>query len=478
MASSLTDVTVVFPTWEEIFRVLSFQAGYNTAVVVFGSLLLGIAAGTIGCFAVLRRRALIGDALAHSALPGIAAAFLFATAFGFEAKSIFILLTGAAISGLIGVLCVQFLSSETRLQEDAAIGIVLSVFFGIGITLLSIIQSLPSTQAAGLSRFIYGQTAAMQFNDAVLLAVMAGVVVCVTTLMNKEFRLLCFDPEFAQSLGWSTRFLDIVLLAILTTVTIIGLQSVGILLVVALLIIPATAARFWTERLKSMILISAFFGGCSGYFGASASALLPRLPAGAVIVLSAGVLFVISMCFAPRRGVLAGGLRRLMLRYKVSSDHLLRHLYELCETNQLDYLTSVPVSTVQATLPPNPILKRLFLSMIKNKGDVTTKGSTITLTQSGEFRARELVRNHRLWEEYVFSTSQVDLAHVDYSADFVEHALSAELVQALELKLNKAGRLPTENPESIHPLDKPLMPQTPVSQTPVSQPTTEEDSDE
>ncbi|MCL4152525.1 UNVERIFIED_CONTAM: hypothetical protein GTU68_003309, partial [Idotea baltica] len=240
------------PDLAEVLKVLSFQAGYNTAVVVLGALLLGVAAGTIGCFAVLRRRALIGDALAHSALPGICIAFLIAPSFGFESKSIFFLLAGAAFSGLLGVLSVQLLSRETRLQEDAAIGIVLSVFFGIGVTLLSVIQSLPSTQAAGLSRFIYGQTASMQFNDALALAVMAGIVVCLTALFSKEFRLLCFDPEFAQSLGWSTRLLDVILLVMLTTVTIIGLQSVGILLVVALLIIPATAARFWTERLRSM----------------------------------------------------------------------------------------------------------------------------------------------------------------------------------------------------------------------------------
>ena len=452
MASSLTDVSVNWPSWSEVYSVLTFSAGYNTAIVVLGALLLGIAAGTIGCFAVLRNRALIGDALAHSALPGIAAAFLLATYFGVEAKSTIVLLAGAAITGIIGVLCVQVLSSETRLQEDAAIGIVLSVFFGIGVTFLSIIQSLPSTQAAGLSRFIYGQTAAMQYHDAVLLAVMAGVVVCLTMMLSKEFRLLCFDPEFARSLGWSTRVLDIVLLAILTIVTIIGLQSVGILLVIALLVIPATAARFWTERLSSMVLISAIFGGCSGYIGASASALLPRLPAGAVIVLSAGVFFVVSMCFAPRRGVFAGGIRRLLLRYKVSSEHVLRSMYEWYEVQKQNAAEAVPLSIVDASLPTNLFLRRLFLFGLSRGGYIELAKGTVSLSEDGQRKARKLVRNHRLWEEYVFTTSHLDVAHVDYSADFVEHALSDELVNALEEKLRAAGRLPDETPASMHPL--------------------------
>jgi manganese/zinc/iron transport system permease protein len=288
------------PTLLELLRVLGFQAGYNTSIVLLGVSLLGIAAGVVGTFAMLRKRALMSDTLSHASLPGIATAFLAAVALGASGRSLWLLLGGAAASGIVGVLTVQFIVRNTRLPPDAAMGAVLSVFFGIGFVLLSYIQTLDTGDQGGVAKFIYGQTATMTALEATSIAVVALLAVVAAAALFKEFRLVCFDPEFADAQGWSVSLIDLLMMALVVAVTVIGLRAVGLILIIALVIIPPAAARFWTERLGTMTLIAALFGGLSGYLGAAASALLPRFPAGAVIVLVAGALFPSAFC-SPRR---------------------------------------------------------------------------------------------------------------------------------------------------------------------------------
>lgn len=297
-------------TAEAAFAVLTLAAGYNTAVVVAGTAMLGLAGGTVGSFMLLRKRALVSDALSHATLPGIALAFLAATALGLEGRSLPVLLTGATISGLAGVLTIQAISRFTRLTEDAAIGAVLSVFFGIGIVLLSYIQSLDLGGQAGLKSFILGQTAAMSRDEATGIALMALAAALVTTLCFKEFRLVCFDPAFARAQGWPVGRIDLLLLLLVTLVTVIGLQTVGLILVVALLIVPAASARLLTDRLPVMVMLASLSGAVSGWVGASLSALLPRLPAGGIIVLVAGTVFLVSFVAAVLRRRLAWSANR------------------------------------------------------------------------------------------------------------------------------------------------------------------------
>src|SRR5690606_27539462 len=191
------------------------------------------------------------------------------------------------------------------LRDDVAMGFVLSVFFGVGVASLRMVQSLPGASAAGLESFIYGKTASMVQSDFLLIVLVAGATALLSLLFLKEFLLLCFDDAYAASPGWPTLRLDLLLLALVTAVTVIGLQAVGLILVIAFLIIPATAARFWTQRLLPMLGIAAFLGGFSGWIGASLSALMPHFPAGAVIVLVAATLFLLSLVGAPERGLLS-----------------------------------------------------------------------------------------------------------------------------------------------------------------------------
>lgn len=291
--------------------------GHNTLVVLGGATALGLAAGMVGCFMVLRRRALVSDALSHATLPGLVAAFLAGLALGVEGRSLPLLLAGAAASGALSVAAIQAITRWTRLTEDAAIGAVLSVFFGVGVLLLSVVQELPAANAAGLKGFLFGQTAAMHRGEALGLAALALLAAVAVWIFFKEFRLLAFDEGFARAAGWPTGRFDLGLMALVTLVTVVGLQTVGLVLIIALLITPAATARFWTDDLGHMLAIAGLFGAASGGLGALLSARFADLPAGAVIVLVATGFFFASLLMAPSRGLLGRSLRRSRLRRRL-----------------------------------------------------------------------------------------------------------------------------------------------------------------
>ena len=247
------------PELADIWNVL-FLRDYNTRLVVICTMLLGCACGLMGGFLLLRKRSLMGDTLSHATLPGVGLSFMLAVALGGDGKSLPILLAGAAITGVIGCAAVLFIREQTRIKDDAAMGIVLSVFFGAGVAILGVIQTMPEGSAAGLESFIYGKTASMVMSDFQILVLVTICVITCSLLLFKEFRLLCFDETFAAALGWPVKFLDILLLALITAVTVAGLQAVGLILIIAFLITPAAAARFWTNQLDRMLVLSALIG--------------------------------------------------------------------------------------------------------------------------------------------------------------------------------------------------------------------------
>jgi len=296
---------------------LIFQAGYNAALVALGAALLGIAAGSGGTFLFLRKRALVSDAVAHATLPGVGIAFIVMVTLGGEGRSLLGLLLGSALSAGIGLLAVEWITSRTRLAEDTAIGAVLSVFFGFGVVLLTIIQTMSSGYQAGLEGFLLGSTAGMLFSDAVVIAIGGGLAVAFVFLLRRPMTLVSFDPEFAAASGIDVRRLDFAMMGLVMAVTVIGLKLVGLILVVALLIIPPVTARLWTERTERVIPAAGIIGGFSGYVGAALSASAPHLPTGPIIVLVGFALFVLSLLFAPARGVLAALIRRRQFQLRV-----------------------------------------------------------------------------------------------------------------------------------------------------------------
>jgi len=429
--ASITDVSMQWPTVGEVWRTVTLQAGFNAAVVVAGTALLGFAAGVVGTFALLRKRALMGDALAHATLPGVALAFIVAAALGAGGKSLAVLLPGAALTGVAGVICVQLIVRHTRLTEDAAIGAVLSVFFGAGVVLLSWIQTMPTGGQAGLATFIYGQTAAMTVRDAVLMGAVAVIAAAAATLLFKEFALVAFDDAFARVQGWPVSAVDLAMMSLVVLVTVIGLQAVGLILVVAMLIIPAAAARFWTERLWRMTLIAGIIGALSGHLGASASALLPRLPVGSVIVLVSGAVFVVSMFAAPARGVVAGAARAARLRAKIARDHMLLEVGRLSSAGP----GAVRINQIARARGWGALTAWLTARSLVRRGLARVRDGEVTLTGAGRAATDRLARTRALWEAYLTRYADVAPSHVDYSADLVEHILSPEIVAELESTL-------------------------------------------
>ena len=431
--SSITDTSLNIPTRNEVVRVI-FLRDYNTRVVVLGTTLLGLAAGTIGAFMLLRKRALMGDALSHATLPGIGLAFIFAVGAGGTGKSLPVLLAGAVVTGVLGVLAVLAIRNFTRLKEDAALGIVLSVFFGAGVAVLGVIQKMGTGSAAGLEGFIYGKTASMLSSDAWLIAAAAGVIVIACAALFKEFTLLCFDPAYARSEGWPVFGLDLIMMALVVAVTVIGLQAVGLILIIALLITPAAAARFWTDRLSHMIVASALIGAASGWIGAAASALQPNLPAGAIIVVTAALLFLVSMFLGSSRGVVRRWVAQRYLARNIARQNLLRAIYEWSEETGNDpRQAGVGRDTLLRERAWSPAqLRRTLRRAERDELVCELADGTWRVTDVGWADAARTVRNHRLWEAYLINYADIAPSHVDRDADTIEHVLGRDIVSKLE----------------------------------------------
>ncbi len=458
---SITDTAVEWPSRADLIRVISLQ-DYNTRLVVVSATLLGVSCGLIGGFLMLRKRSLMGDTLSHATLPGICIAFMWMVASGGNGKSLPLLLLGAGLTGVLGFVTVLLIRRVTRVKDDAAMGIVLSVFFGIGVAFLGMIQKMPEGSAAGLESFIYGKTASMVYGDFLVISGVTVVALLICVVLFKEFRLVCFDDGFAASLGWPVGVLDAAMLGLVTVVTVAGLQAVGLILVIAFLITPAAAARFWTHRLSRMLFLGAAIGGVSGWLGAGVSALFPRLPAGAIIVLVAASLFLVSMLFGTERGVLVRRVRQARLKRKIGRQHLLRAAYEILEAAVGDpdrervENREILRSGLQASRSWTPgMLNREIKAAYDDALIEWVRSDQLLLTEAGFLEAAKVTRNHRLWELYLIENADIAPSHVDRDADAVEHVLGEDLVQELESLLpayQDARRGPM--PGSPHPLPK------------------------
>jgi len=356
---------------------------HTLRTVALGSATLGLLAGMLGAFAVLRRQSLLGDAVSHAALPGIVLAFMLT-----GAKTPLVLMVGAALAGWAASLLVMLIVRTTRVKTDTALGLVLSVFFGGGMVLMSVVQRSAGAGQAGLESFLFGQAAAMLSDDLITMAVLGGVVLLVLTLLWKEFKLLSFDPAFAGALGLPVRVLDVALTTLLVIAIVTGLQTVGVVLMSALIVAPAAAARQWTDRLGVLVLLSGFFGAVSGLAGAVLSSVVPRLPTGPTIILVVTSITVLSLFLAPRRGLLAAEVRRWRQRRELVADHVLADLFRLC--SQHDDPTAAPHGTeVLQAMSPRAGVRR-SLEHLAQRGLVIAVDGGWTLTADG------LTAGHRL----------------------------------------------------------------------------------
>ena len=434
---------------ERLAALLSLR-DHNTQVVIAGTTLLGLAAGVVGVYMLLRRRSLIGDALSHATLPGLGLAFIVMVALGGTGKSLPGLLAGAVIFGLIATGAALAINAFSRIKPDAALGIVLSVFFGLGVAIMGIVQRMPTGNQAGLESFIYGKTASMLTSDAQAIGATALLVLVTCVVLYKEFAILSFDPDFGRAQGWPVFGLDVTMMLLVTAVTVIGLQAVGLILIIALLITPAAAARFWTNRLPWMLAVSGGIGAISGCVGSGLSAVVPRLPAGAIIVLVAAGFFGISMLIGVRHGLVLRIVQASRLRRRVARQHLLRAMYEWLDREPDGIARTVPRAALLRARSWSPRRLGRCLRSARSDGLITATRDGARLTDSGRREAARVARNHRLWEIYLITHADIAPSHVDRDADQIEHVLDPTMIRSLEAKL--AGTETRDVPASPHVL--------------------------
>mgnify|MGYP000452516243 CR=1 FL=1 len=302
---------------------------YTLRTITLGTAVLGAICGMLGSFAVLRKQSLLGDAISHAALPGIAIAFLIT-----GTKDANVLLLGALVSGLIGTFWIRGMTTKTHLKSDTALGLVLSLFFGFGMLLLTFIQKQPNANQAGLDKYLFGQAATLVEKDVQLMVIVTGVCLFVLLLFWKEFKMLLFDADYTMTLGFNTKFIDILITFFIVLAIVLGLQTVGVVLMSAMLLAPAAAARQWTNSLGIMVFLAAIFGAFSGVLGTAISASQNNLSTGPVIVLVAAVFVLVSFIFSPGRGLLFRELRFRRNRRDLQLKKTLQFMYGIAKTHE------------------------------------------------------------------------------------------------------------------------------------------------
>lgn len=409
---------------QEFFEFFSFTDA-NIRYVTLGSVLLASSSAVVGCFTLLRKRALVGDAVAHAVLPGVCLAFILS-----GTKNPFVLLLGAFITGWISLVTIDFITSRSRIKEDTAIGLVLSVFFGIGILLLTAIQHSGNAAQSGLDKFLFGKAASLVGEDLIAFGVVAVLLLITTLLFYKELTLLCFDQAYAATIGFPVRALELLLTTLTVFAVVVGIQAVGVVLMAAMLITPAAAARFWTDRLGLMLVLAAIIGAFSGVAGAFVSYTAPAMPTGPWIVLIVSMIAIVSFAFAPNKGWVSRLLRKRRNKILILEENLLKLLYQLGEQKQ-ELHTPHPLQEIlqKRAIPrkqANTGLRRLSSQGYVEK---TTEGWL--LTGQGQRRGERVVRLHRLWELYLTQYLHLASDHVHEDAETIEHIITPELEQKL-----------------------------------------------
>ena len=423
---------------------LHVEYDYTLRTVALGGALLGMVSGVLGCFAVLRRQSLMGDALSHAALPGVALAFLLA------GRELGLLLIGAGVTSWLGVYFIRLVTNTTRIKQDAAMGIVLAAWFAAGIALLVYIQARPDASQAGLDTFIFGQAAAIVERDVRLIAVVGAVSFIVLGLFWKEFKLITFDAEFAGATGFRVNILNMLLSTLIVVAIVLGLQLAGVVLMVGMLIASGIAARQWTNKLGHMVILSAVFGAFAGSTGAVVSAVDADIPTGPVIVVVAFLLVLISLCYAPDRGLLWSLLRRRNDRRRFAAQTMLQDLYHY----PIDHGAANLAAPEAFLLGVRGATARVGLRQLNARGHAQRRDDDWMLTPAGIEAAAHDDRNHQLWSVYRQYGEELGLPMVseDQQQD-IARDLPGEAVALLQSKLEsvrKAAASSEEIPPPSH----------------------------
>jgi len=415
--------------WESFTEFLSFTDP-GIRLVTLGAVLLTASSAIVGTFTFLKKKALVGDAVAHAVLPGTCLSFILT-----GNKDPLWLIIGAFITGWISLTVIDLIRRYSKLKEDTAIGLILSVFFGFGILLLTMIQSSGNASQSGLNSFIFGQAASLVGNDLIIFSIVSLLLIITVVIFYKSLALIAFDIGFARSIGFPVGLIEFILTTLTVMAVVVGIQAVGVVLMAAILITPPAAARFWTNKLSKMVILSAFFGALSGFIGAYISYTAPSMPTGPWVVVIVSIIAIVSFFVAPQRGIISRMLRQRHARRKMLDENILKSFYHLYDEDQ-EALNAFSYENIQQHRDfPFGALSRA-LRRLSRQGFLDRVNGTWKLSDAGITKSRRVVRLHRLWELFLTEYMQIAPDHVHDDAEAIEHIITPEIEEQLAEKLD------------------------------------------
>jgi manganese/zinc/iron transport system permease protein len=401
----------------------------NFWLVSFGAVLLSISSSLVGTFTFLKKKSLVGDAIAHSVLPGICLAFMLS-----GNKDPLWIIIGAFISGWISILSIDFITRNSKLKEDTAIGLILSVFFGFGIMLLVSIQHSGNPNQSGLGNFLFGNAAALIGKDLIVFSVLSLILIITLLFFYKEFKLMTFDRQFAHTIGLPLRTLEFILSTLTVLAIVVGIQAIGVVLMAAMLITPAASAKFWTDRLFIMLILSAVFASIASLAGSTISFLVPSMPTGPWIVVIISVIAMFSFFFAPDKGIVSKWWKKRINQNKILEENILKTFYLLGENNTNAAMPR-SINDLNSRRSWKSQDLKVGLVRLKSQGYLKRKGDLWSLTKIGMSKGQRVVRLHRLWELYLTQYLKIAPDHVHEDAETIEHVITPELEKSIMEKL-------------------------------------------
>ena len=406
--------------------------------VVVGTTLLASSSAVVGTFSYLKGQSLVGDAIAHALLPGVVLAFMLG-----DGRNPAYLIFGALVSGLIAHYGIEFIQNRTKLKSDTAVSLVLSTFFGFGIMLMSVVQQRGQGQQAGLERYLLGKAAAITMLDVYTFSALALVLLLGVALFYKGFQLMTFNEDFAHVIGLPVGLIRVTFTVLTVLAVTIGIQTVGVVLMAALLITPAAAARAWTKSLPQMILLAAVFSAVSAILGTLISSSIAKMPTGPWIVIILGLIGFTSLFIAPEKGWLFKRKRAFKNRSKTNRENIMKLMYRQEEKGGTgNKLTSFQILGIRAMRED---LLRVGLKDLKKRLWIIEHIDGFTLTDLGRIEGRRVVRLHRLWELYLTERLGMAPDHIHPQAETMEHVITPEIEALLIKELGVPERDPHES---------------------------------
>lgn len=405
---------------------------------LIGTILLSLSSSMVGAFTMLRKQSLITDVIAHSVFPGVCLGFLLA-----DEKNLGIILIFASATGWIATLCVEWFKKHPKISPDTASAITLSTFFGIGVMLLvQLINSPTQSIKAGISSFLYGSVIGISNNDIVIFFFVVVALISLIILFYKELVVFSFDERFAESIGYPTNFLKVLLSIITVVAIVIGIQAVGVILIASLLITPSVIARFWTHRIHLLIILACIIGVSSALVGTTISYHL-EVATGPWIVMTISTVALSSFLFAPKKGILSKVFRHKKFKRTMTEENMLKALYHNFESKTLENAFSLNEAT-NFKISKSAKETKKTLNALSKQGYLTQSKESWNLTNVGFDKGRRLVKLHRLWELYLTEYLNIKIDHVHEDADSIEHIITPEIEKQLEEKLGR----PTTDPHN------------------------------